>query len=1108
MRFGVLGEVRVWTAEGRPVPVPETKVRALLADLLVHQGQPVSADRLIDDLWGDDLPANPTGALQVKVSRLRHALAQAESGGGGLVVSSAHGYLLRLEHDAVDADRFTALLARARECPDAQARLKVLEEALGLWRGPPFADFAEEPFALPMTRRLSEQHLAAMEARAEARLELGEHDLLVGELEDLVGRYPLRERLRAAQMRALYQAGRQSDALACYAELRNRLAEELGLDPSPELAALHQAILRQDPALTAPAPAASPVPLNRPRTNLPAALTDLVGRDEAVEEVCSSLKAGRMVTLTGPGGVGKTRLAIETAGRMTADYPDGVWLVELGEYGRPELGRTPAPQGGSTPERASALGMEEVALRVAAVLGIRDDTLASAMPLPAGELLAEVLADQRLLLVMDNCEHVVEAAAKLAEMLLRTAPELRILATSREPLALSGEVVWPVPALTLPDPSAGADVAKVAQAGAVRLFVERAAAGMPHFQLDATNVRQVAELCRRLDGIPLALELAATRVRAMGVHELVARLDHRFAILAAGRRDAPARHQTLRAVIDWSWDLLSAPERVVLRRLAVHPGGCTLPAAEAVCSDGAADDEAGDVTSVGMMAEDVWEVLARLVDRSLVIATDDSGGPRYRLLETVAHYGLQRLHEAGELEQIRRRFHRYYLRLAQEAEPNLHGDGQRRWLDRLDRESANLRSALEGMVHHNDATGALDLTLALVWYWFLRGRLGEACDSFDRALAASGDVPAAVRATARGWHAGVRLLTGTPRDHRMRSPTAMQAFQDIEDPRERARVQWFFGYALYSGIRDLPTSEEYVSRALATFRQVSDRWGIAAALSTAARHAMNKGDLQALEHCGEESLELFRELGDRWGQLQIIRPLTALAAINGDYAQAAQLHRDGLRMAEELRFWPEVADQLMGLGRIALLAGDFRQARQLHQQSKRVAARQNDKKGELNADIGLALTARREGDLDGAEKHLNAVLDVVRDASFASVTALMLAELGFIAEQRGDAETALVRHRKGLSAARATSDPRAVALAMEGLAGAHALAGRHDHAARLLGAASAARESVGAPLPPSERGDVNRITSAVRASLGEDAFAAAFAHGLEQGPAGYLEPDA
>lgn len=434
MRFGVLGPLAVWSTDGKPVRVPESKVRALLADLLVHRDGPVSADLLVEDLWGADPPGNPANTLQTKVSQLRRALEAGEPGGRELVAYRPPGYELRIAADAVDADRFVALTARARADTDPRARAGLLADALALWRGPAFADFRDEEFTRAAITRLDEQRLTALEDHAEARLELGEHTLLADELGEQVGLHPLRERLRAAHLRALYRSGRQQEALAGYGELRERLADELGLDPGPELAALHQAILEQDPGLAAvAAPATSAA---RPRTNLPAALTDLVGREDAVAEVGALVRTARLVTLTGPGGVGKTRLALECAARAAqeepAEFPDGVWLVELAGQRDP--------------------GEAELADAIAAALGIRDEVATgAAYRAPESRArLADALRARRLLLVLDNCEHVIEPVAVLADLLLRAAPGLRILATSQEPLAVGGEALHVVRPLGCP----------------------------------------------------------------------------------------------------------------------------------------------------------------------------------------------------------------------------------------------------------------------------------------------------------------------------------------------------------------------------------------------------------------------------------------------------------------------------------------------------------------------------------------------------------------------------------------------------------------------------------------------------------------------------------
>ena len=1038
MRFGLLGTLAVWADDGRLVEVPEAKVRALLADLLIHLGQPVPADRLIDDLWGDDLPVHPAGALQVKVSRLRQALENAEPGGGDLVAFRSPGYLLQAGNDALDERRFAAMVDRAGTTGDLRDRAGLLADALALWRGPPLADFADAMFVRAAIARLEERRLVALEEQAEVRLALGEHSLLAGELGELVADHPLRERLRSAHMLALYRAGRPAEAVNSYSELRGRLADDLGLDPGPGVAALFQAILEQAPGLQrVPAP---PTLGARPRTNIPAMLTDMVGRAAAVADLRAMLDEHRLLTLTGPGGVGKTRLALETATQAADAFPDGAWLAEL----------------------AGLAGTRTPADAVMAVLGIRDDSSVD----PA-DLLAEALRTSRMLLILDNCEHLVDQVAKLAAQLLQVAPELRILVTSREPLMVAGEYVWAVPALT--------------QSSAVRLFAMRAGAAAPGFRLDEGNAEAVAGLCRRLDGIPLALELAATRVRALGVHELLARLDDRFRLLVTGPRDAPPRQQTLWAVIDWSWELLTEPERLVLRRLAVAADGCSLPAAEAICAEDGLD---------------VLGLLARLVDRSLVVVADGPDGPRYRLLESVAAYGLQRLEQAGESGRLRVRHRRYYTDFAERAAPRLRRHDQRSWLRRLDADAANLRSALDFALnnHHDDA---LRMVNALAWYWFLRGRLTEARRALEQALALRRG-SATARATATAWLSGFTALAGDRRELCGPLPGG------VDDDAVRATLEWF-GAFIASDFGDPSVGEAMVGEALASFRALGDQWGIAAALSTRAKLAMIRGDPAAAHRDAQQSLELFRELGDRWGQLQAIEWLGAAAA-TGDRAQADRLHRDALRMAEDLGLWPQAADALSWLGRSALRSGDLAQARELLARGMRLAAEQSYQPGQVFAELGLGQTARMEGKLDDAETHIRNVLrtsqrigsepDVARTVS--------LSELGFIAEHRGDPAAARSWHIQSLTAAQALGDPQAVAQALTGLAGAHASGGQPDRAARLLGAADAARQPPGASHPPGASADVSadvrRVTAATRQALGEAAFAAEFERGRRLSP--------
>ncbi|MEU4534491.1 BTAD domain-containing putative transcriptional regulator [Streptosporangium sp. NPDC023825] len=1141
MRFGVLGPLAVWTTSGEPVAIPGLKVRTLLADLLVHEGRPVPADRLIDDLWGDDPPGNPAAALSAKVSQLRRVLEDAEPGCRDLVVRHPAGYVMRADTDVAG---FLRLLDEAALAGDPSARATLLADALASWRGPAFADFGDEPFARPAIARLEERRLTAQEDRAEVRLELGDHVRLAGELGGLLAAHPLRERLRAAHMRALYRSGRQSEALDSYEELRVLLADELGLDPGADLVALHRAVLAQDPALAAPGVLPNrpdrPDRPDRPGGNLPVPLTGLIGREEAVTGIRALVEAERLVTLTGPGGVGKTRLAIEIARHLTgpeaapsdaAPFPsagassssggvasssgfsggvpsggvpssnvpsggvrDGVWLVELAALDRP----------------GDEDAVHRLAETIMTVLDVQD-TVGAAGPVTAADRLTEALRPRRLLLVLDNCEHVVEPVAELAGRLLRAAPGLRILATSQEPLALPGEVVWSVPPLEVPGRAAD-DIPALERTGSVRLFVARASAASRGFTLDADTAPAVAALCRRLDGIPLALELAATRVPALGVHGLVARLDDRFRLLATGHRGVPPRQQTLTAMIDWSWELLTGAERAVLRRLAVHADGCTMEAAEAVCAQ---DD---------VPAADVLDLVARLVNRSLVVMVDGADGPRYRLLESVAAYCVERLQRSGEYERVRRRHLRHYTGLAERAAPRLYEADQRRWLRCLDADAANLRAALNAAVRDGDADGALRLAGAMAWYWFLRGRLAEARRSLAAALAVpsptaepptaepavpspaaepavpggSGGVSfAALRARALTWKAAVEFLQGevdvAGREELRRA--ALEAYEDADDPGGRARAWWILAYAGLD-LGDLSAASDLLDRALPSFEALGDRWGTAAALALRAKLAHVRGDVEGLERDGERSARIFGELGERWGQLEAGGWLGALAEMTGDLDRAERLQRDGMRLAEELGMWTEFAGRLGWLGWIALQRGDYARAAESSERSLRLSVEQGHQAGQVFARMGLAFAARRAGHLDVAETHLRDVLDRTPPGGEEPPPYLpmIVAELGFVAEQRGDAATAVTLHLSALDLAARLGGAREMTVAVYGLAGAMAVAGHHDRAARLLGAGAAARASDSVPPSPLEGGDVDRITARIRDALGEERFAAE--HGL------------
>ena len=663
----LLGPVQVARA-GCEVALGGPKQRAVLALLVLETGRVVPADRLVEELWRGAPPPGAAKTLRSYVSRLRAVLAPEVA-----LVARGGGYVITAEPGLVDAARFERLVAVAREAlggGEAAVAGSRFREALGLWRGPALADVCEvEPLAREAAR-LEELRLAAVEGRIDADLAVGRHGEVIGELESLVAEFPMRERLWRLLVLALYRAERQADALTAYRRARAMLAEELGLEPGEELRALEQAVLRQQ--VPAPSPLA--------RHNLPAPLTSFLGRDRDLAELERLLGQARLVTLTGPGGAGKTRLAIEASARMIGRFDDGVWLAELAGLADPGL----------------------VAAQVMEALGVRQEA-----GVPVLEALRYRLRSAEMLLVLDNCEHLLDASAQLAGVLLRGSPGLRVLATSREPLGIPGEVIYLVRPLALPDDMAEPRTA--AGAPAVRLFLDRGSAARGGISGSVIPVAVVERICRTLDGLPLAIELAAARLGTLSAGEIETRLADRFAFLSYRRPAGEPRHQALQAAIDWSYELLPAQERQVFGELSVLAGTFGAAQAAAVC---------------GNVEADVLEVVNRLASKSLVTAEPAGDRTRYRLLDTIRQYAAARLAEAGGTEAAQRRHALAFLNLV---------EGEHR-MPVLAPEHDNFRAALEWSLSCDDGTGPR-LAVALGWFWLARGLLAEGQDWLERALA-------------------------------------------------------------------------------------------------------------------------------------------------------------------------------------------------------------------------------------------------------------------------------------------------------------------------------------------------------------------------------------
>ncbi|MFE7560090.1 BTAD domain-containing putative transcriptional regulator [Kitasatospora sp. NPDC057500] len=916
MHYGILGTTTAHHDDGTPVPLGGARLRALLAALALRQGRPVPADLLADEVWDAEPPQDSSAALQTLVGRLRRTIGRDRVGSG-----PAGYWLTDPLTDLAEFQRLAAEGRRALESGDHAGAAERLRAALALWRGPVLADLPDR--SGPATR-LEAQREEVLRHRITADLGLGRAADLVAELAELCEGQPLDESLQYLMVRALHEGGRTAEALRHYERTRRALADELGVDPGRPLRTLYAELLTpaeapaEAPAAPAQAPRApvpAPAPVPRAAGNLRGRLTSFVGRENDLAALRSVLATSRLVTLTGPGGSGKTRLSVE-AGRLeqgAGHWPDGVWLAELAPVERPD-----AVPGAVV----SALGLRETVLHtggsmVAEVIEPRNDD-------PVRRLI-EHCGRRRMLLVLDNCEHLIQSAADLADSLLTECPGLTVLATSREPLGVPGETVLPVE--PLPDPVA------------LRLLAERAAAARPGFD-PRSDPEACAEICHRLDGLPLAIELAAARLRVMTARQIADRLDGRFALLTAGSRTLLPRQQTLRAVVDWSWDLLGKQERAVLRRLAVFAGGWTMEAAEAVCSDGAE-----------VPAEEVADLLLSLVDKSLLVADlDGDGPPRYRMLETIHEYALERLAEAGESAATEGRHVAHFRELVRGADRNVHGPAQLHWLAVLEREHDNVRAALRRAVARRDEDEALVLVLGMSWYWSLRGFSQESRRWYEAVLAFGPDplgpdalrvpldrpvldhplpLPPEVAAEARRSVVVCRLLSlfegnldvlADPETVALARQVTEVYTPDLPQAYRFPGLMRVFGSFL---VGQLDTMKDLLDDAVEGCRRHGSPTDLAFILQIRAK-MMNDWPNGAAQSTadGEESLELFRRAGDLWGMSQALSARGESLANQGRSAQAVEAYQRAIELAEALGAPQEVPMLQVHLGS-AMLAEDL-----------------------------------------------------------------------------------------------------------------------------------------------------------------------------------------
>ncbi|MEV6595035.1 AfsR/SARP family transcriptional regulator [Streptomyces acidicola] len=1110
MRYGILGVTQAEDDQGTRIPVGGPRLRALLTALALRPGRTVGPDTLIDEVWAAAPPADAPAALQALIGRLRRAL------GRDAIVSEGGGYRLAAAPSDIDLFEFERLV---REGKDALARedrasaSRALHTALALWRGPALADLSDRTAAT----RPEALRLEATRARVEADLRLGRAPDVVPELKELTEAHPYDETLHALHIRALRDTGRGADALAAYESARLALLNGLGTDPGPALQALHTELLhphahayslpqpshahaylqpqpqpqpQSRPSHAHAYPHAHPQPEPRPGPRTPLAvtpdrngnirprLTSFVGRELELDAIRSDLHRARLVTLTGPGGSGKTRLAEEAA----AGLPQA-WLAELAPLDRPE-----AVAGAVV----SALGLRETVLITNEMAVPQDDPVA---------LLVEHCAPRSQLLILDNCEHVIGAAADLAETLLTHCPRLTILATSREPLGVPGESVRPVEPL-LPDP-------------AHRLFRERAAAVRPDADAVLKDTEAVDEICRRLDGLPLAIELAAARLRLLTPRQIADRLDDRFRLLTSGSRTVLPRQQTLRAVVDWSWDLLDQAERTVLREVSVFAGGWDLQAAETVCSGPVAD------------------VMGALVDKSLIVATPcESGviGMRYRMLETIHEYATERAAEVPELTAAAGRRHSAWARaLVEEAEPRLRSADQLPWIQRMETELDNIRAALHRTITAGDEEQAARLTLAMSWFWWLRNYRREGTDWVDRILRLG-----ALLDTTRQTNAPVTAAF-------LEAVDPIDAFLDAPEPddhprhRSRMRLRMLHLFLVaesgHVGVPEDARLREYIVRlraefgrtgpdaarfpglvwpltalvldgaaadvrdlmdlAVANCRAYGGDWEVGVVLMFRTHMVVDSpGNLGGVDDDLAELRTLSLRVGDRWMRAQVCSAAGEAAMARGRLTEAKGEYEEALRLAHEVGAHAESSFLIARLAEIAYRSGDRPAALAVLDEASAAADRFAAADSQAFIHLLRAYMALDEGDTAHARELSEAArAATLRGTPPPQFTAMLALIEGMVTTAESGPVHGLPKLAGALRAAVGGRCSESVTSTLADAAGGVlSQLGDHPRAVRLLAAGT--RWRGGYPRPVPERYEAERVEAAALTALGRTRFEA------------------
>lgn len=1043
LRVTLLGELGVSRGDV-PLHVPGARLRSLLVRLALAGGRAVEPAVLVDAVWGDEPPSGPSSALQMLVSRLRRVL-----GPGEVVIRAVDGYRLAVDAADVDALRFEQLVSSGRRglsAGDPASAGAALAEALALWRDRPGTEPAVVAAVAPPTAvRLARASIDAAIDLADAELALGQAETAEARLTGLVHEQEIHERAAALLMDALTAQGRQAEALALYERVRENLADVLGSDPGSALRERHLRLLRSVPHVTVPVR----------HGNLPESLTSFVGRDEDLARITALLTSRRLVTVLGPGGAGKTRLAVEAARRH--ECRDGTWMIDLASVAEP----------------AKTVGavLAGIGLRGGAMLDARRPREGDELDLLIGEL-----SGRECLLLLDNCEHVIDVVAHLVMRLLTRCPGLCVLATSREPLTVDGEVLVPLGPLALPGPHDSLEQARLA--ASVRLFTERAAAVRPGFEVDETTLSDILTIVRGLDGMPLALELAAARLRTLSLTELAGGLSDRFRLLAMGSRTAVPRHRTLHAVVTWSWDLLGEHERTVAERISVLPGGVTTASAAAVCA------------GTDVPAAEVPGLLAALVDRSLLQLAASAG--RYRMLETIREYGVSRLTKSGKLGTTRDLASAHAIAVMAHHDERLRGPGQVAAMRDINAEHHNALAALRHLCVTRDSAGAITLALSLVWFWQMSGRHSDGSDWLSEVLALPGAEPTPQRDCALAVHLinGSDSLSGIASKNVITdSADALGLAHRLLSHRELPGQYRVFGPVLLF-LHDQEAALDHFRR----LADGDDVWLAGLAHLFQAEIAENSGDLERTHRHVDAALDGFQRAGDSWGRaamlskrarllryddldgaLADLREAETLADEFGSLSLADQLYRD-------LR-WIDLHFRRGDVDRTLELIDSARQRATNASSAEMlvvVDAREADLRvrlGDLNKADELLVNAERG--LHGSNPHTRTLVGNARATWCLAVGDVPGSEAWLSAAREAALST---RELPIVSLVTVTSAARADAL------------GQHHEAAVLLGAASRLRGTHDHTDP-----QVLELTRRGWNALGEEKFAAAYADGWELG---------